>query len=170
MEAIKTRASEPFVPGCHTNQGTAKVVSKTITVETRERTDLVNLNAEIGSLVESSGITDGYVQVSSLHTTAGLLINEWQEALLGDIKAMLEKIVPREVYYRHNDPDLSDCDRHNADAHLRNVVVGHSLSLPIAQGRLVLGRWQSVILAEFDGPNRRQVFLQAFGIREEAAT
>ncbi|HSE97192.1 MAG TPA: secondary thiamine-phosphate synthase enzyme YjbQ [Blastocatellia bacterium] len=164
MEAIKTRSGGATTLDCHTNEGTVKVISKTITVETGERLDLVNLTDEIRSLADAAGVEDGYVQVSCLHTTAGLFINEWQDALLADIKTMLSAIVPRDSYYKHNDPEYSDCDRQNADSHLRNVVLGHSLSVPISQGRLVLGRWQSVILAEFDGPNRRQIFLQAFGL------
>ena len=164
MEVIKTRTDGITALDSHTSQGTMKIFSKTILVETVERTDLVNLTGEIQALVETTGVKDGYVQVSSLHTTAGLLMNEWQDALLADIKLMLEQIVPKDNYYRHNDPEFSDCDRSNADSHLRNVVLGHSLSVPISQGRLVLGQWQSVILAEFDGPNRRKVFMQVFGV------
>ena len=164
MEAIKTRTGGITTLDSHTSQGTMKIFSKTIMVETDERTDLVNLTGELHALVESTGVKDGYIQVSSLHTTAGLLMNEWQDALLVDIKSMLEQIVPREIYYKHNDPEHSDCDRSNADSHLRNVVLGHSLSVPISQGKLVLGQWQSVILAEFDGPNRRKVFIQVLGV------
>ena len=164
MEAIKPRATGSATPDYHTNQGTLKIFSKTITVETIERIDLINLTGDIRALVESTSVEDGYVQVSSLHTTAGLLMNEWQDALLVDMKAMLEQMVPRDTYYKHNDPEFSDCDRSNADSHLRNVVLGHSLSVPISEGNLVLGQWQSVILAEFDGPNRRKVFLQVFGV------
>jgi secondary thiamine-phosphate synthase enzyme len=164
MNATKTREGGATTLDCHTNQGTVRVFSRTIIVKTSERMELVNLTDEIRSLADSAGVSDGYVQVSSLHTTAGLFINEWQDALLADIKSMLGTIVPRESYYKHNDPEFSDCDRQNADSHLRNVVMGHSLSVPIAQGLLVLGRWQSVILAEFDGPNHRQVFMQVFGV------
>ena len=164
MEAIKTAGGGTATLDCYTNQGIAKVFSKTITVKTNERSELINLSDEIRSLAEASGIKDGYVQISSLHTTAGIFMNEWQDALLSDVRKMIEQIIPRETYYKHNDPEFSDCDRHNADSHLRNVVVGHSLSVPIAQGEPVLGQWQSVILAEFDGPNERKVFMQAFGI------
>jgi secondary thiamine-phosphate synthase enzyme len=164
MEATSTRIDGAATRDCHTNQGMVRVFSRTITIKTNERMELVNLTDEIRSLADMSEVKDGYVQVSSLHTTAGLFINEWQEALLADIKTMLATIVPRESYYKHNDPEFSDCDRYNADSHLRNVVMGLSLTVPISGGRLVLGRWQSVILAEFDGPNQRQVFLQVFGI------
>jgi secondary thiamine-phosphate synthase enzyme len=162
MEAIKTRESAS--PDCYRNEGVARVFSKKIEVKTRERLDLVNLTPEIRRFADDSDIKDGYIQISSLHTTAGVFINEWQDALLADIKTMLGQIVPQQGYYRHNDPEYSDCDRQNADSHLRNIVLGHSLSIPVAHGELVLGQWQSVILAEFDGPNTRRVFLQGFGI------
>ena len=164
MEALKARDSGAGSLDCHKNEGTVRVFSKTITVKTHERTDLVNLSDDIRDFVESTGVADGYVQVSSLHTTAGLIVNEWQDALLADVKNLTETIVPRDNYYKHNDPEFSDCDRHNADSHLRIVVLGHSASVPIEKGELVLGRWQSVILTEFDGPNQRKVFMQVFGI------
>jgi secondary thiamine-phosphate synthase enzyme len=153
-------AAEDF----RTNQGLAKVFSKTLILQTTERTELINLSQQIRAFVEATGIQDGYVQVSSLHTTAALFINEWQDALLSDVKSMLERLVPQGSYYRHNDPEFSDCDRKNADSHLKNLILGHSLSIPISGGELVLGRWQSVILAELDGPNRRRIFIQAFGV------
>lgn len=163
MEAQQARGSAENVD-CYSNEGTVRAFSKTISVKTNERTDLVNLSDDIREFVESTGVKDGYIQVSSLHTTAGLIVNEWQDALLSDIKSTIENMVPRDTYYKHNDPEFSDCDRHNADSHLRIVVLGHSLSVPINQGELVLGRWQSVILTEFDGPNQRKVFMQVFGI------
>jgi secondary thiamine-phosphate synthase enzyme len=164
MGVSKTRTSGTATLESYANAGMVKVFSKTILIKTSDRTELVNLTDEIRRMFEATGVVDGYIQVSSLHTTAGLFINEWQDALLVDIKSMLEQIVPRESYYKHNDPEHSDCDRHNADSHLRNVVLGHSLSVPVAEGSLVLGQWQSVILAEFDGPNERKVFIQVFGI------
>ncbi len=164
MEAGRATESGAGALDYYSNEGTVKAFSKTMTVKTQERTDLINLSDDIRSFVESTGVKDGYVQVSSLHTTAGLIINEWQDALLSDVKNLIERVVPRDTYYRHNDPEFSDCDRHNADSHLRIVVLGHSLSIPISQGELVLGRWQSAILTEFDGPNQRKVFMQVFGI------
>jgi secondary thiamine-phosphate synthase enzyme len=164
MEALKARESGTATLDCYVNEGIARSYSRTIEVTTNERTELINLTAEVKEFVEAAGVKDGYVQVSSMHTTAGLIINEWQEALLADVKEMMDSMVPREQYYRHNDPELSDCDRHNADSHLRMVVFGHSLTVPISQGAMVLGRWQSVILTEFDGPNQRKIFMQVFGI------
>lgn len=161
METSKALSGESAT---YSNQGVMKVYSRTIEVETDSRTDLINLTDTVRDFVQSTGITDGHVQLSCLHTTAALLVNEWQEALLADIKSMIEGTVPRENYYRHNDPQFSDCDRSNADSHLRNVFLGHNLTVLVSEGKLVLGTWQSVIFAEFDGPNRRRVFLQVFGI------
>jgi secondary thiamine-phosphate synthase enzyme len=81
------------------------------------------------------------------------------------MKAIIEHVVPQNFTYKHNEyPEFSDCDKNNAHSHLRNVVLGHSLMVPISAGRLVLGQWQRIIFSEFDGPNRRKVFLQVFGI------
>ncbi|MGH9841131.1 MAG: secondary thiamine-phosphate synthase enzyme YjbQ, partial [Blastocatellia bacterium] len=74
------------------------------------------------------------------------------------------QVIPRNVYYKHNDPGHSDCERKNADAHLRALIVGHSLTIPIVEGKMKLGRWQQVLFAEFDGPNNRQVHVQVMGI------
>jgi secondary thiamine-phosphate synthase enzyme len=157
-----TRAA--LVNDCHTNQGQMKICSKTITVPTNERTDLIKLTDELRTLVNAASISDGFMQISSLHTTAALFVNEWQEALLHDIREMYERVMPRALYYRHNDPVFSDCERKNADSHLSAIIMSHSLSIPIAEGRLMLGQWQHVIMAEFDGPNQRRVFLQVIGI------
>ena len=107
------------------------------------------------------------VNISSLHTTSAIFINEWQDALIHDFKAYLANAIGKDLYYRHNDPAWSDCDRHNADSHLRSLMLGISLTLQIADGDLVLGEWQSIIMAELDGPRERSVRLQATGIASE---
>jgi secondary thiamine-phosphate synthase enzyme len=151
-------------PKIETKEGSYKVASTTFTFKTTERVELKSITKEIAAFVEQTPIRDGVVQVSSLHTTAGLMINETQGALLSDITSMFEQIVPRSVYYKHNDPLLSDCDRKNADAHLRAIVVGHNLSIPVVDGKLKLGTWQNILLTEFDGPNNRKLHVQVMGI------
>lgn len=165
MQGIK--AAEPAftsVINSRINQGTVKIVTQTVQVKSHDRTDLINLTDELRAFIASTNISDGHLLVSSLHTTAGLFVNEWQDALLEDIKALFDRMVPRADYYRHNDPMFSDCDRKNADSHLMNTIIGHSLLIPILDGNLVLGQWQRIIFAEFDGPNQRNIFLQAQGI------
>ncbi len=151
-------------PKVETKEGTYKVASTTFVFNTTERVELKSITKEVAAFVEQTPIRDGLVQISSLHTTAGLMMNETQGALISDISCFFEQIVPRGVYYKHNDPMLSDCDRKNADAHLRAAVVGHSLSIPVIDGKLKLGTWQNVLLTEFDGPNNRKVHVQVMGI------
>ena len=99
-----------------------------------------------------------------MHTTCAVLINEFQTALLADIKRLLEGVVARDAQWMHNDPDYSDCDRMNADSHLRAMLLGHSLTLQISGGELVLGQWQRILAAELDGPRARTLRIQAFGL------
>jgi secondary thiamine-phosphate synthase enzyme len=151
-------------PKIETKEGTYKIVSTSLIFKTTERVELKSITREIISFIEQTPIRDGIVHISSQHTTAGLLLNETQGALLSDIASMFEQIVPRAVYYKHNDPLLSDCDRKNADAHLRALLAGYQISIPIAGGKLQLGTWQNVLLAEFDGPNDRSIRIQVMGI------
>jgi secondary thiamine-phosphate synthase enzyme len=137
--------------------------AETLTVPTRERLELLNITERLAAQVRSSGVRDGFALVTSLHTTLALFINEFQAALLEDIRTYLEESVVRERYYKHNDPAHSDCDRSNADAHLRALLLGHHLVLPIRNGELLLGTFQSVILAELDGPRERALQVQILG-------
>jgi secondary thiamine-phosphate synthase enzyme len=99
-----------------------------------------------------------------MHTTCALFINEFQTALRTDIRRFLERLVARDAAYMHNDPAHSDCDRANADAHLRATLLGHHLTLQISGGELVLGQWQRILMAELDGPRARSLRIQVMGI------
>jgi len=91
-------------------------------------------------------------------------MNEAQPALHADIKRLLEEIVDRDADWMHNDPRHSDCDRFNADAHLRAMLLGHNLTLQISGGEVVLGQWQRILMAELDGPRARSLRIQIFGV------
>ena len=145
-------------------EGTYKVASTTLAITTNERVELQAITEQIAEFVSQAPVREGMVQISSLHTTAGIMLNETQDALLADIKDLFGKVIPHGVYYKHNDPLFSDCDRQNADAHLRAIVVGPNLSIPIENGKLKLGTWQQVLFTEFDGPNNRKVHVQVMGI------
>ena len=110
---------------------------------------------ELGSLAAA-----GLVTVSTMHTTTAVFVNEPQSALLEDVQQMLERLVPRGDDWKHNDPRYSDCDRHNADAHLRAIMLGSSVTLQVADGALTMGQWQRVLMAELDGPRKRGLVLQ----------
>ena len=99
-----------------------------------------------------------------MHTTFAIFMNESQKALHADIKRLLETMVARDAGWMHNDPVHSDCDRSNADAHLRAMLLGHSLTLQVSGGELVLGQWQRVLAAELDGPRSRTLRVQMMGV------
>src|SRR5207248_175801 len=109
----------------------------------------------IMEFVRKFNISEGLVSLWSMHTTCALFINEFQTALLSDIKRFLEQMVARDAEYMHNNPDHSDCDRMNADSHLRALLLGHSLTLQVSGGEVVLGQWQRILMAELDGPRAR---------------
>jgi secondary thiamine-phosphate synthase enzyme len=140
------------------------VRAETVAIETTQRIELVDLTEAIAKLVEDSGITEGLISIWSMHTTCAVFINENQAALHADIKSFLEQVVSRDGKWMHNDPEHSDCDRNNADAHLRAMLLGHSLTLQIAGGELVLGQWQRAIAAELDGPRTRTFRVQIQGL------
>lgn len=139
------------------------VQGDTMSVRTDDRVQLIDITPRIASRVKSSGIGDGIAVISSMHTTLALFVNEYQEALLDDIRAFLEQLAPRGAGWRHDDPRYSDCERRNADAHLRASLLGHTLTVPFRAGELALGTYQSIIAAELDGPRARALHVQLVG-------
>jgi secondary thiamine-phosphate synthase enzyme len=139
---------------------------ETLSYETRERLELINITRDLNQVVRKHGLKAGFLIVQSLHTTTAIFINEFQQALLDDIKAFLERVVGRFEYWRHNDPRISECNRKNADSHLRAMLLGHTLTVPVRNGEVALGSWQSVILAELDGPRERSIHVQVLGVPE----
>ena len=140
-----------------------KVHLDTLSVRTEQKQQLVDLTSQLSGALGASGIRNGFAAVFTQHTTAVLLVNEWQSALLEDIHGFLGRIVEDGLPYRHNSPLFSDCDRSNATSHLRSLLFNNSVLLPLSDGKPVLGRFQSVILAELDGPRERMLKVQILG-------
>ncbi len=141
-----------------------RVFSKVVAWVTHERLELVNITDRVAEVVRRSGIRDGLVHLQSLHTTTALFLNEWQDALLQDMRAFLAQVVPQAQDWRHNDPRYSDCERRNADSHLRGMLLGQTLTLQVRNASVLIGTWQTIILAEFDGPRTRSVAVQVSGV------
>jgi secondary thiamine-phosphate synthase enzyme len=141
-----------------------KIFNRIVDWITNERMQLINITERINDIVRKSGVRDGIVHLQSLHTTTAVFINEWQDALIHDVRAFLDDLVNRDDYFRHNDPQYSDCERKNADSHLRGMVMGQSLCLQVRNSAVLLGTWQSIILAEFDGPRSRSMSIQVSGL------
>jgi secondary thiamine-phosphate synthase enzyme len=144
--------------------GGLTIHGETFVVQTDQRVEVIDLTNRVMEFVRRFPISEGLVSVWSMHTTCTLFINEYQAALLADITRFLEHMVARDAEYLHNDPNHSDCDRMNADSHLRAMLLGHNLTLQISGGEVVLGQWQRMLMAELDGPRARSLRVQIFGI------
>ena len=144
--------------------GGVTIHGETFVIDTDQRIELVDLTNRIMEFVRRFNIREGMLSIWSMHTTCTLLINEFQGALLSDIKRFLEQMVARDAEYLHNDPNHSDCDRMNADSHLRALLLGHNLTLQVSGGEVVLGQWQRILMAELDGPRARSLRIQIFGV------
>lgn len=119
---------------------------ETIRVSTRRREELVDVTAQIRSVVQRSGVRDGLVSVYVQGATAAIMIQEnWDESVQTDVVHLLEKLIPRGVW-------LHDAQDGNGDAHLKSGLVGPSETIPLIDGQLGLSTWQNVFLCEFDGP------------------
>ena len=144
--------------------GALKVHGETLTIQTDHRIQVLDLTERVMSMVRRLRIREGIVHLFSMHTTCTVFINEFQTALLSDIKQFLEQMVARDAEWLHNHPDHSDCDRMNADSHLRALLLGHNLTLQVSGGEVVLGQWQRILMAELDGPRARSLRVQIFGV------
>ena len=141
------------------------VIVHRLDVETTKRVEIRDLTELVSEIVRSARVEAGLVTLSSMHTTTAIFVNEPQSALLDDVELLLERIAPRGDDWKHNDPRYSDCDRQNADAHLRAIVLGSSVTLQVAEGALTMGQWQRILMAELDGPRTRQLAIQMLAPR-----
>ena len=112
-----------------TKIGGVTIHGEIMVIPTDQRVELVDLTNRVMEFVRQFHVREGIVSLWSMHTTCSLFINEFQTALLSDIRRFLEKMVARDGEYVHNDPEHSDCDRQNADSHLRALLLGHSLKI-----------------------------------------
>jgi secondary thiamine-phosphate synthase enzyme len=126
---------------------------------TRERQEFVRITDDVAEIVTKSGVKEGTVLVSAMHITAGVYVNDWEEGLIDDFQAWLEKLAPSGLDYRHH-----RTGEDNADAHLKRTIMGHQVVLPITSGKLDLGPWEHVFYAEFDGQRRKRVVVKVMGI------
>lgn len=143
-----------------------KIVHSKIELETAEGISLHNIMESVRAVVAESKVTNGFVTITSQHTTTAIAINEYEERLLEDIKVFLQGLVPVSNRYLHNDIHLRDCpadEPENAHSHLAAMLLGSSEVITIANGELVLGQYQSVMLYELDGPRHRKVSIQVIG-------
>jgi secondary thiamine-phosphate synthase enzyme len=126
-------------------------------LKTDTRIKILDITREIQSVLDKSGLKNGIVHVYSRHSTSGIGVNENEPGLVEDFQSLLESLVPKTNNYQH---DLID---NNADSHLRSFLIGNSETIPLYNGKLDLGTWQSVFFVELDGPRTRKVTVTALG-------
>ena len=140
-----------------------KVFSSSFTLATEERTEITDITKDVREALQQIPVATGIALINTLHTTCALFINEYQAALVDDLRALVDRLVPERGGYRHDDPRYSDCERGNANAHLRTALLGRNIAVGLNNGELALGRFQSIIFAEFDGPRKREITVQVIG-------
>ncbi|NEX13681.1 MAG: secondary thiamine-phosphate synthase enzyme [Prosthecochloris sp.] len=138
-------------------------ITHTISRETTEPIQIIDITDEVRDLVVSCGLEQGQITLTSQHTTAFININEKETRLLEDMVTFLKHLVPKDGDYLHNIDPIDGRD--NAHSHLMGLFMNSSETIPIHAGRILLGEWQSVFLVELDGPRtKRNILMQASGI------
>ncbi len=140
-----------------------KVFTTSFTLQSEERTEVSDITKRVQDAIRQFPVNSGIALINTLHTTCALFINEYQAALVEDLKRLVERLVPERNGYRHDDPRYSDCERGNAHSHLRAALLGRNIAVGITDGELALGRFQSIIFAELDGPRKREIAVQVVG-------
>jgi len=121
-----------------------------IDITSRARTEFIDITDDVLELLRIAGVRNGVCHLFVLHTTAGIIVNEGADpAVQSDISRFLDRMVPNAPYFTHSEG--------NSDAHIKSALVGTSQTLLVANGKLLLGTWQSVYFCEFDGPRSRRV-------------
>jgi secondary thiamine-phosphate synthase enzyme len=132
-----------------------KVFNETLSFSTRGEIEFIDISDKVQEVVEKSGITNGLAHVFAPHATGVLILTEYEPSLLNDIKKTLERLAPRHASYEHPS---------NAHAHLRSLLMSPDRTLPLIDGRIVLGTWQSLVFVETDvHPRQRTLIVQVLG-------
>lgn len=125
---------------------------------TKKQREFINITSQVDSALHKSGIQDGMILVSAMHITAGVYVNDAEDGLIQDIEEWLEKLAPYRKDYRHHRTGES-----NGDAHLKNLLIGHEVIVPVTKGKMDFGPWQQIYYAEFDGQRRKRVLVKVMG-------
>jgi secondary thiamine-phosphate synthase enzyme len=125
---------------------------------TKKQREFINITDEVEKALEKSQIKEGLILVSAMHITAGVYVNDAESGLIADIEEWLEKLAPFRRDYRHHHTGES-----NGDAHLKNLLIGHEVVVPVTNGKLDFGPWQQIYYAEFDGQRRKRVLIKVIG-------
>jgi secondary thiamine-phosphate synthase enzyme len=128
-----------------------------LVMNTRRAREFVNITDRVRSIVRASGVEDGLVLGSAMHITAGVYVNDNESGLIEDIERWADRLAPPGDYAHHRTGES------NGDAHLKNLLLGHQVVLPVTWGDLDLGPWEQVFYAEFDGQRPKRVVVKVVG-------
>jgi secondary thiamine-phosphate synthase enzyme len=135
-----------------------KAHTEYLTFHTRTRRQYINITDRVEAALRKAGIQEGLAVVSAMHITAGVYVNDAEDGLIADIDKWLDQLAPQGVDYRHH-----RTGEDNGDAHLKNLLIGHEVIIPVTKGRLDFGPWQQVYYAEFDGCRDKRVIIKIMG-------
>jgi len=128
-----------------------------LVMRTRRPREFVNMTEEVRAIVRSSGVAEGFVLVSSMHITSAVFVNDNESGLLHDIERWADRLAPPGDYEHHRTGES------NGDAHLKNLLLGHQVLLPVTRGDLDLGPWEQLFYGEFDGQRPKRVVVKVVG-------
>jgi secondary thiamine-phosphate synthase enzyme len=129
-----------------------------LTFNTRKHREYVHITPQVEKIVHASGVSNGMALVSAMHITAGVYVNDDERGLIQDIDRWLEQLAPFKEEYLHH-----ETGEDNGDSHLKALLVHHQVILPVTNGKLLLGTWQRVFYAEFDGQRSKRVVVAVMG-------
>ena len=145
-----------------------KTANKTIKIQTKEQFDIVDLTDEVVSFIKESGIKNGLINIQSLHTTAAVFVQENEPLLLEDIKKYLERVVPQNIEYNHDDfsrrtVNMCEDECRNGHSHCKAISLPTAVTLNLIDGKIQLGRWQKILFIELDRARERKAQFQIIG-------
>jgi len=132
--------------------------TETLWLNTQKHREIIYLTDKVEEIVKKSKIEEGFVLVSAMHITASVYINDNEDGLFQDMEEWLQRLCPEGPDYHHHASGET-----NGDAHLKNLLMGHQVIVPITKGKLDLGPWQSIFYYEFDGQRKKRVLVKAIG-------
>ncbi|WP_414468822.1 secondary thiamine-phosphate synthase enzyme YjbQ [Methanobacterium sp. ACI-7] len=121
------------------------------------RVEIIDITTDINDILSRCKIDEGLINIFAVHSTAGIVINENENRLINDFENSLEKLIPENNNYGHDQID------NNADSHIRAFYIGSSETIPFSGNSLILGTWQSVFFVELDGPRNRKFIVTVMG-------
>lgn len=135
-----------------------KFHTKYLMFNTKKQREYVNITNEVTQALHESKIKEGMILVSAMHITAGVYVNDAETGLISDIDKWLEEIAPYNPDYKHHQTGET-----NGDSHLKSLLIGHEVIVPVTEGKLDLGTWQQIYYAEFDGQRNKRVIIKVMG-------